>query len=68
MLHSQIAYQTGQLDKITALGSNRSLTFTSYYTFSNDISNWTTFVKEVFGFNACFTKWQNDFLVKQVTA
>ena len=32
---------------MTALGQNDSLTSTSYVTFSNNIPNWATFVKEV---------------------
>ena len=35
-------------DEMTALWQNDSLTFTLYATFSFSITNWTTFVKEVF--------------------
>ena len=66
MSYSQIAYKTEQLlkkkffdsmfslesDKMTALWPNDSLTFTFYETFSNNIPNWTIFVKEVFWFDA----------------
>ena len=35
-------------DEITAFWPNNSLTFTFYEKFSNSITNWTTFVKQVF--------------------
>ena len=35
-------------DKMTALWTNESLTFTFYETFSNSLPIWTTFVKEFF--------------------
>ena len=35
-------------DKMTAFWQNDSLTFILYATFSFSITNWTTFVKEVF--------------------
>ena len=45
-------------DKMTALGPNDSITFTFYVTvtFSNSTTSSSTFVKEVFGLDAWFTK------------
>ena len=39
---------SSESDKMTALWQNDSLSFTLYATFSFSITNWTTFVKEVF--------------------
>ena len=66
MPHSQIANQIEQLlwnkffntifslesDQMTALWANDILNFTFYVTISNSIANWTTFVKEIFWFDA----------------
>ena len=38
-------------DKMTALWTNESITFTFYVIISNSIPNWATFVKEVFWFD-----------------
>ena len=38
-------------------------TFTFYEIFSNSISKWATFVKQVFWFNDLFRKWRNDCFV-----
>ena len=38
-------------DEMIALWPNDSLTFTLSVTFLKSIPNWTTFVKEVFGFD-----------------
>ena len=38
-------------DKITALWHKDSIDLTFYVTFSNDMANWTTFVKEIFWFD-----------------
>ena len=43
-------------EEITTLCSNDSLTFTFHQTFSNSSPSSTTFVKEVFGLDAWFTK------------
>ena len=66
MLHSQMANQIEELlwnkffdtifslesNQITALWANEILKFTFYVTISNIIANWTTFVKEIFWFDA----------------
>ena len=37
-----------QSDEMTAICPNQRLTLTFYETFTNNIPNWVTFVKEVF--------------------
>ena len=74
MPHPKIAYQTehffskqffdlmlsSENDKIMALWADDSLVFTFYVTFSNNIPNWTTFVKEISWLDAYFRKSWNE--------